>query len=427
MDEKSYSHGNHISNLNCEQWYNRNVNLKNSEMKAMYEFRPDAKCEFLPNGRMYWSVNLQSVVSGKAHNWVLLMLYRDNYCEGSFYSIDVYPVSPSCDEILDRIQRANVTHKILKTPPRTIKDNDGLFRLCLTPDISDTKITSAYVLKCAMRWIAFFELALTDKMIWSTFEADGEFPKQATELIHFQKQPLTSSSSIIAIIVKKLMDLFSKEHQSNANLTSKFRQEEVKRESLATVGYKGVSNYVNTGKAHSKCLKIVMSDRAMAQIYSETLSKGNNESGGLLLGHFIDGIWYIIESSDPGYNNSVFRHSYHESDEQYVNHVCAILSRIYKYPLNFLGMWHRHPGSLDSFSGTDDMTNAKYAKSAGNGCISLLANIDPRFRFTAYYVELSENGVIYTKTDLNIGDKYILKNDVKAIATPSDIGQRIQR
>jgi hypothetical protein len=176
-------------------------------------------------------------------------------------------------------------------------------------------------------------------------------------------------------------------------------------------------------KPNPKCLEIYMSDRAFAQIYSETLSKGNKETGGLLLGHFIDNAWHIIESSDPGYNG-VFQHAYHESDEDYANHVCAILSRIYKYPLHFLGMWHRHPGSMDSFSGTDDVTNKKYAKSAGNGCISLLANKDPDFRLTAYYVDISENSIPYTKVDLSIGDKLITRNDISEIAAKSDIDKR---
>jgi len=176
-------------------------------------------------------------------------------------------------------------------------------------------------------------------------------------------------------------------------------------------------------KPHQKCQEIAMTDRAFAQIYNETKNKGKKETGGLLLGHYIDGVWYIIESSDPGYNG-VFDYAYHESDKDYANHVCAILSRIYKYPLMFLGMWHRHPGSMDSFSGTDDITNTKYAESAGNGCISLLVNKDPDFRLTAYYVEISESNITYTKTDILSGDKYITRKEAMEIATKNDIDKR---
>ena len=190
-----------------------------------------------------------------------------------------------------------------------------------------------------------------------------------------------------------------------------------------------IKNYVDGmmskgEKPHSKCLKVHMSDRAFAQLYSETLDKGVKETGGFLLGHFIDNTWYIFESSDPGYNKSVFRHSYHESDEDYANHVCAILSRIYKHPLHFLGMWHRHPGSMDTFSGTDDGTNKKYAKSAGNGCISLLVNKDPDFRLTAYYVDIVDDDINYTKVDLEIGDRHIMRRDICEIATQNDIDRR---
>lgn len=174
---------------------------------------------------------------------------------------------------------------------------------------------------------------------------------------------------------------------------------------------------------NEKCLKILMTNRAFAQIYNETRDKDPNETGGLLLGHYIDGIWYIIESSDPGYGG-IFRHSYHESDEHYANHVCSILSRTYKHPLNFLGMWHRHPGPMDTFSGTDDVTNKKYAKSAGNGCISLLVNKDPHFRLTAYYVEAMPNEIVYTKTDMEVGDNHITRHDVQEIASQRDIDKR---
>jgi len=173
-----------------------------------------------------------------------------------------------------------------------------------------------------------------------------------------------------------------------------------------------------------KCKNIYMSNRAFAQIYCETQDKAKKETGGLLLGHFWENDWYIIESGDPGYNG-IFHHAYHESDEKYVNHVCAILSRIYKHPLHFLGMWHRHPGQLDTFSGTDDCTNKKYAKNAGNGCISLLVNKDPDFRLTAYYVDdRFENSLAYTKTDIIFGDEHVSCQNINEIATQSDIDRR---
>lgn len=179
--------------------------------------------------------------------------------------------------------------------------------------------------------------------------------------------------------------------------------------------------YTKKHKPHPACLNIVMSDRALAQVYSEMRDKDNNETGGLLLGHIVNNMWYIVESSDPGHKGKCYS-TYHENDEDYANHVCTILSRVYKYPLNFLGMWHRHTGSKDLFSATDDSTNIKYAKSAGNGCISLIVNQDPIFRITAYYVDVyREECIKYIKTDLAVGNQYLGRCDIMEIATPSDI------
>lgn len=172
------------------------------------------------------------------------------------------------------------------------------------------------------------------------------------------------------------------------------------------------------GTTNTRCKKIILSDRAYAQIFTETFSKIRTETGGLLLGHFDKGIWYVVEASDPGIN-ATFTSSYHEGDDVYENHVCEVISRMYKHPLVFLGMWHRHPGSLDVFSGTDDRTNYKYTESAGNGCISALINVDPDFRITFYYVERGDfqDQVFYTKVDVEIGnDKFENQEILKLVS-----------
>ena len=176
------------------------------------------------------------------------------------------------------------------------------------------------------------------------------------------------------------------------------------------------------------CTKVVLSNRAYTQIFSETMSKIRTETGGLLLGHFDKGVWYVVEASDPGIN-ATFTTAYHEGDDVYENHICGVISRMYKHPLVFLGMWHRHPGSLDVFSGTDDDTNYKYAGSAGNGCISALVNIDPEFRLTFYYVEQGSHrgSVYYTKVDIEIGNDKFVNPDIMELASPEDIVGRTTR
>lgn len=199
---------------------------------------------------------------------------------------------------------------------------------------------------------------------------------------------------------------------------------------LAFFNLNGVRKYtdgrVSAGELpNPKCSKVVLSDRALIQIYNETRARFSTETGGLLLGHYVDDVWYVVESSDPG-NNGVFEVTYHESDPDYANHVCSILSRSYKYPLVFLGMWHRHPGSLDSFSGTDDITNGKYAISCGNGCISALVNYDPDFRLTFYYVEQGTHGeVYYTKVDVETGDDKFENPDILKLATMDEVTARV--
>lgn len=179
-----------------------------------------------------------------------------------------------------------------------------------------------------------------------------------------------------------------------------------------------------TGSFNPRCQKIILSDRAFIQIYNESQSRIQTETGGLLLGHFDNGVWYVVEASDPGIN-AKFHNAYHEGDDVYENHVCGVISRTYKHPLVFLGMWHRHPGSFDSFSGTDDNTNYKYAGSAGNGCISAIINFDPEFRITFYYVEQGQvQNVYYTRVDVEVGDDKFTNRELLKIASMEDVNQR---
>lgn len=181
-----------------------------------------------------------------------------------------------------------------------------------------------------------------------------------------------------------------------------------------------------TGNVSERCKKVVLSDRAYIQIYNESQARIQTETGGLLLGHFEDGVWYVVEASDPGIN-ARFTTTYHEGDDVYENHVCSVISRTYKHPLVFLGMWHRHPGSLDHFSGTDDSTNYKYAQAAGNGCISAIINYDPEFRITFYHADQAGAGrVSYTRVDVEVGDEKFPNKSMLKIATVDDVNRRGQ-
>ena len=67
-------------------------------------------------------------------------------------------------------------------------------------------------------------------------------------------------------------------------------------------------------------------------------------------------------------------------------------------------MWHKHPGSYNEFSSTDDITNSEYAKLSDNGAITILVNVDPNFRITPYHVAMPFK---YTRIECNVGDELI--------------------
>lgn len=132
-------------------------------------------------------------------------------------------------------------------------------------------------------------------------------------------------------------------------------------------------------------MKVIFSDRAFAAVMAETTEKIKTETGGLFLGLFEDNIWYVIEAIDPG-PKSVFEVAYFEYDQQYTQHLINKIANLYDKKLTLIGLWHRHPGSFDHFSSTDDGTNSKYARMRTEGAISALVNIDPEFRLTMYHV-----------------------------------------
>ena len=132
-------------------------------------------------------------------------------------------------------------------------------------------------------------------------------------------------------------------------------------------------------------MRVIFSDRAYAAVLAETTEKITTETGGLFLGVLQDDAWYIIEAIDPG-PKSVFEVAYFEYDQKYTQHLINKIANLYQHKLDLIGLWHRHPGSFDQFSSTDNGTNAKYAAMRPEGAISALVNIDPLFRITMYHV-----------------------------------------
>ena len=150
-------------------------------------------------------------------------------------------------------------------------------------------------------------------------------------------------------------------------------------------------------------MEVIFSNRAYMSVITETTEKIKTETGGVFLGCYENGIWYVIEAIDPG-PNSIFQVAYFEYDRKYTEHLINKIARLYQTNLTLIGLWHRHPGSMDFFSSTDAGTNSDYAKLSPNGAVSVLVNVDPKFRMTPYHVAWP---LKYTKIPFKVGDDLI--------------------
>jgi len=157
-------------------------------------------------------------------------------------------------------------------------------------------------------------------------------------------------------------------------------------------------------------IKVIFSSDAFNTILTETYHKDPSETGGILLGNSENDEWYVIESIEPG-PGSVFRTNYFEYDHAFVNYVAKARARRYLIPLRVLGLWHRHPGSYDRFSSTDDGTNLAFARLSVKGSISGLVNLDPSFRLSLFHFDdqLKYKKVPFLVSDKEIPGKYFSK------------------
>ena len=169
-------------------------------------------------------------------------------------------------------------------------------------------------------------------------------------------------------------------------------------------------------------MEVIFSDRAFTALLSETKEKIKTDTGGIFLGFYEDETWYIVESIDPG-PSSIFEVAYFEYDQKYVTHLINKIARMYKRNLSLLGLWHRHPGSFDVFSNTDDGTNHTYAQLAPQGAISALVNIDPKFRLTMYHVP---KNLRYKKISYKVGDQYFPEGSL-SLLTADELLKQINK
>ena len=159
---------------------------------------------------------------------------------------------------------------------------------------------------------------------------------------------------------------------------------------------------------------VVFSKRAFNAIVTETLARNPIETGGIFLGYMLDnGIWAVVETIPPGIR-TVNEIAYFEYDTDFVNYMANVIAHQYKERIQVLGLWHRHPGSFDMFSGTDDGTNYLFVNGTPEGCgsISALVNCDPKFRLSMYAVDRS---VHYTPIPWVVDDGDIIPEHLLAL------------
>lgn len=190
-----------------------------------------------------------------------------------------------------------------------------------------------------------------------------------------------------------------------------------------------------------KCETVIISDKAYNAIIRESFAKHPVETGGILLGYILDnGLWVVMEVIPPGING-IFQTAYFEYDQDFVNYLGTSVANQYKEPLQVLGLWHRHPGSMDYFSSTDDETNSDFASKNPYGVISGLVNIDPAFRLTMYHLDhnkgMRPKNIAYSTVDVEIGDdlipqkffelRYIDADHRELHPTPSQINTQVSK
>ena len=162
------------------QWYRQNPALQRAEIKAMLEIKPDAKYDFLPNGKMYWTIRLRPVICGKRKDWTIIMVYDEDHPQVRWGgSLKAYPVKPNIDEMQALVNRSFVSQKSI---PHLLLDDENQLYMCTqhTDHIhagrnkGEKVTTAAACLRYAMRWITVFELGLIDQATWSKFQSHGE-------------------------------------------------------------------------------------------------------------------------------------------------------------------------------------------------------------------------------------------------------------
>jgi len=149
----------------------------------------------------------------------------------------------------------------------------------------------------------------------------------------------------------------------------------------------------------NEAYKIIFSPKAYVQICTEVQDYPRLETGGILIGQRYGNTFYVFESTDSGVNGKHTPTEFHR-DYEYTGRLAYKKVNIYN-SATVVGYWHRHPGSMNVFSGGDNESNIEFAQKF-NGVISGLINIYPRFVPTFYYIH--PNGKTELIRDLRVSE-----------------------
>ena len=156
-----------------QHWYEADSSLMRAEIEAMRQLCPDATHDFLPDGRMCWSIPVVVDFMGTRKRWLVLAVYREDHPSTRFGgSIDFYPLSPSFEEMRRMVDDAGIERTVI---PHTYRDGAG--RVCLSLETLEhsratnrgTIASAASYIEQLKLWITSFELGLLDKDSWETW------------------------------------------------------------------------------------------------------------------------------------------------------------------------------------------------------------------------------------------------------------------
>lgn len=119
--------------------------------------------------------------------------------------------------------------------------------------------------------------------------------------------------------------------------------------------------------------RIIIYARAKRAMQNELARFAGVETGGLLLGYAKAGSPVkVLEATDGGVN-AVRGEHFFRYDEEYEEHICGIISEMYKPPLQIVGVWHKHNSACRTpFSRADENIHQQLVRQNPHPCVSVL-------------------------------------------------------